>query len=126
MQKQLIVTCAIIKKENKFLITQRPENKHNGNRWEFPGGTVEFGEDPKSCLIREIKEELDIDIKVNRLLDIASHVYEDRHIFLIVYESEIVQGEIKKKDIKDFAWIKKEEFKKYDLTEIDKGFISFF
>jgi 8-oxo-dGTP diphosphatase len=126
MQKQLLVTCAIIKSEGKFLITQRPENKHNGNRWEFPGGTVKFAEDPKSCLIREIKEELDIDIKVNRLLDIVSHVYENRHIILIAYESEIIKGKIKKKDIKDFAWIKKEEFKKYDLTEIDKGFISFF
>lgn len=126
MQKQLIVTCAIIKKNNQFLITQRLENKHNGNRWEFPGGTVKFGENPKDCLIREIKEELDIDLKINRLLDIASYTYDKRQIILIAYESEIIQGEIKKKDIKDFAWIKKEDINKYDLTEIDKGFISSF
>lgn len=52
---QLIVTAAIIEKEGKFLLTKRLAEKHNGNRWEFPGGKIEFGEDPKSCLKREMK-----------------------------------------------------------------------
>ena len=56
--KQIVVTCALIEQDDKYLLTQRPADKHNGGRREFPGGKVEAGEDPKDCLKREIKEEL--------------------------------------------------------------------
>jgi hypothetical protein len=59
----ILVTAAIIKNKGKYLITQRPKDKHNGLRWEFPGGKLNFGEEPRECLEREIQEELGIKIK---------------------------------------------------------------
>ena len=55
--KPILVTCAIIKKEDKYLITQRPDDgRSNGGRWEFPGGTLDHKENPYDCIVREIEE----------------------------------------------------------------------
>jgi len=121
----LLVTAAIIEKEGRFLITQRPEEKHNGGRWEFPGGTVEFGEDLRKCLEREIEEELGIKISAQEPFEYSSHVYDEKkHIVLLGFHCKYVSGEIQKKDIGDFKWVKPEEMKNYDITEADSPFVS--
>src|SRR3989344_1311855 len=61
MNYPILVTAAIIENNGKYLITQRPDDgRHNANRWEFPGGKVNFGEEPRYCLEREILEKIDI------------------------------------------------------------------
>ncbi len=108
----MIVTCAIIKKENKFLITQRPnDGRSNAGRWEFPGGKVE-NESNEECLVREIKEELGVDIEVHEQLAVSEY----KNIQLIAFKC-IMKGEIQKLDIKDYAWV--EDFSKYEMCEAD-------
>ena len=81
---QLIVTAAIIEKDGKYLITQRPLGRHNGGRWEFPGGKVDFGEDLRICLVREIGEELEVKIEAGEPFDYSSHVYDEhKHVVLL-------------------------------------------
>ena len=120
----ILVTAAIIHKDNKILITQRKKEQHNGLRWEFPGGKLDFGEDLRSCLEREIKEELGIKIKANKIISYSSHVYGgEKHIVLIAFACDFISGKIEKKEINNFAWISLKEAKDYDITEADLPFI---
>ncbi len=124
MSNPILVTAAIIENDKKFLITQRKANSHNGNRWEFPGGKVDFKEDPRVGLVREIEEELGIDIKAEDLLEYSSHVYGGKkHIVLLGIHCKFILGEIEKKDIQDFRWVTLEEMNSYDITEADLPFI---
>ena len=89
MTTPIPVTAGIIKKNDKFLIAQRKEDSSVGpGKWEFPGGKIEFWENPKQCLKREIKEELNIEIKVEDFLTYNSHVYEKDekiHVLLLAF-----------------------------------------
>lgn len=120
----ILVTAAIIEKGGKYLITQRPKETHNGLRWEFPGGKLDFGEEPRRCLEREIKEELGIKIKAEEILEYSSHVYGgEKHIVLLGFKCKYLSGTIKKLNINDFAWVSLKEIGKYDITEADLPFI---
>lgn len=109
----ILVTAAIIEKENKFLITQRPnDGRSNGDRWEFPGGKVESNEDMHDCLKREIMEELGVEIYI--LEEFCKSVFEE--IELVAFKCKM-KGEIKNKDIQAYAWVS--DFSKYDICEAD-------
>lgn len=124
-KKPMLVTCAIIEKDGKFLITQRPEDgRHNGGRWEFPGGKMDWGENPRESLKREIKEELNVEILVEEIFEISSNVYgEDKHVVLLGFHCAYSEGDISKKDIQDYKWITPDKMKDYDITEADLPFI---
>ena len=120
----ILVTAAIIEDKGKFLITQRPKDTHNGLRWEFPGGKLDFGEDPRDCLEREILEELGIKIKAGEILEYSSHIYGGKkHIVLLGFKCKFLSGKIQKLKINDFTWVKPEEMSKYDITEADLPFV---
>lgn len=124
MSFPILVTAAIIEKDGQFLLTQRPKDKHNGLRWEFPGGKLNFGEDPRDCLVREIKEELGINIEAKEIMEYSSHVYgEEKHIVLLAFHCKFISGEIKKLEINDYAWVYPEDMKNYDITEADLPFL---
>jgi 8-oxo-dGTP diphosphatase len=126
MTYPMLVTAAIIEKDGKYLITQRPENdgRHNGGRWEFPGGKVEFGEDPRQGLEREINEELGITIVAGDIFEYSSHVYgTEKHVVLLGIHCDYVSGEIQNHDIADHDWVTPEEMSKYDMCEADLPFI---
>ncbi|MFW6233320.1 MAG: (deoxy)nucleoside triphosphate pyrophosphohydrolase [Nanoarchaeota archaeon] len=123
--KTKIVSGGIIKKGNHFLIAKRkPDCRLEANKWEFPGGKVEFSEDPKDTLKRELKEELNIEIKINSLFDVVSKVYctdgIKTHVIMIFYLVDYLNGEIKALDCQDFALVKKEDLQNYDFALIDK------
>lgn len=125
MKQPIIVTAAIIKKDNLYLLAKRPnDGRHNQDRWEFPGGKIEYGEEPRTCLKREIKEELGIDIEVKNIFDYSSFIYkdqnnEDKHILILAFECVALTKNIKLHDIEDFIWATPNEFDKLDITEAD-------
>jgi 8-oxo-dGTP diphosphatase len=124
MNNIIVVTAAIIEKDDKFLITQRKKDSHNSLRWEFPGGKVEFGEDPKICLEREIDEELKINISAGDIIDYSSFVYDGKkHILLLGLKCKFISGEIIKEEIADYAWVSPDEMSEYDITEADIPFV---
>lgn len=87
MSKSIHVAVGVITRNNKFLVAQREQHKHQGGRWEFPGGKVEDGEQVEQALIRELKEELGIKIITNqcsKLCDVK-HQYDDLHVWLDVW-----------------------------------------
>lgn len=81
----VIVTAAVITDGERVVLTQRKEGASQGLKWEFPGGKVEEGEDPEDCIVREIKEELDIDIEVLDIFKAVMHRYGERNILLLAY-----------------------------------------
>lgn len=120
----ILVTAAIIEHKGKYLITQRLKDSSNGLRWEFPGGKLDFGEDPRNCLVREILEELGIKIKAEEIFEYSSHVYNnEKHIVLLGFKCKYLSGTIQKLKINDFAWVAPNEMSKYDITEADIPFV---
>ncbi|MGB1540422.1 MAG: 8-oxo-dGTP diphosphatase MutT [Rickettsiales bacterium] len=101
-----VVAVALVDLENRVLLAQRPEHKHMGGLWEFPGGKVEPGETPESALIRELKEELAIDVKESCLapFTFVSHEYEEFHLLLLLYLCRKWQGIPQAVEAKALTW----------------------
>ena len=119
--KIIVVSAGIISKDGKILISKRRKDAPiEPNKWEFPGGKIEFLESPEQALIREIKEELDIKIKVEKLFDAVSHVYTRTiHIVMIVYLAEYVSGEIRNFVHQDSKWVNVKELSDYEFVAAD-------
>lgn len=119
--QQLVVTAAIIERREEILIAQRSAGASQGLLWEFPGGKVRFGEDPRACLAREIREELGAAIEVGPLFTVASHVYDgDRHVILIVYRCRLLSGEPRPLACQAIAWIRPGQLPEFDLAPADR------
>lgn len=113
------VTCAIIEKEGKVLATRRAKGSHLAGLWEFPGGKIEPGETAEDCIIREIKEELNVQIETSQNLDPVEHHYEEKSIRLIPFICNIVSGQIMLKDHSEFRWLSRNDLQSLDWAEAD-------
>lgn len=115
------VAAAIIKnKEGKILICQRSEKSSLCPlMWEFPGGKVELNESLQECLIRECKEELEINISIKDLFIETTHIYSDREFKFTFFTSEIVNGNIKNNVHKTTKWVSPSELNKYTFCPAD-------
>ena len=113
------VVAALIWNGEKFMICQRPANKKRGLLWEFVGGKVEKGESKEQALIRECKEELDIEIEVESKFFSTKHTYPDININLTVFNSRIVRSRPKLLEHNDLKWITKDEIPNYNFCPAD-------
>lgn len=99
------VTCAIIVEKEHVLVTQRGESMPHALKWEFPGGKVNEGETPQSCIRREIREELGVEIRVDRLLQATEYRYETHTVKLIPCICKILKGSIVLAEHKSYRWV---------------------
>ena len=106
---QYDVIVGFIKNNNKFLISKRLNNKFLGGLWELPGGKIKKGESEKKCLIREIKEELDINIKIKKKLGKVNHQYSHFKISITLYECDYEFGKAKALASEEIQWITKNQ-----------------
>ena len=106
--KQIKVVAAIIQKENKILATKRGYGEFI-NMWEFPGGKIESGETKKQALVREIKEELNIEINVDKFALDIEYQYPNFYLFMSCFMCSIKEGSIELLEHNDGKWITKEE-----------------
>lgn len=92
--RTLVVAAAVVIEEGRVLLTQRKAGTHLAGAWEFPGGKVEEGEDPREALRRELREELGIDAVAGEIVDVAFHRYEDagRAVLLLFFEATRAPG----------------------------------
>jgi 8-oxo-dGTP diphosphatase len=118
------VVAAIIKKDNLYLVAQRNRDKHMGLKWEFPGGKVDPGETLQEALVREIYEELNIDINIHEKL--AEERYKDNEINIILHYflCTIKNGVINLNEHEAMAWADKENFNQYDFVKGDGNITS--
>jgi 8-oxo-dGTP diphosphatase len=106
--RTLLVAAAVLVENGRVLITQRKEGSHLGGTWEFPGGKVRPGEDPRAALRRELGEELGIDATAGEILDVTFHLYPeaDRAVLLLFFEAERMAGspDPRALDVAAWAW----------------------
>lgn len=121
MKTVLVAACALIDADNRVLIAQRPEGKAMAGLWEFPGGKVEPGERPEETLIRELHEELGIDVKEACLapLTFASHVYDDFHLLMPLYICRRWEGMVTAREHKQLAWVRANKLRDYPMPAAD-------
>ena len=113
------VTCAIILLDEKILVTQRSEKMSLPLKWEFPGGKIEQNETARNCIIREIKEELNIEIELIQRLNDNTYNYKDYTITLIPFIANFKSGDILLNEHKDFKWLEREELLPLDWAPAD-------
>ena len=120
--KTVRVVAAVIRKDDKIFATQRGYGEFKDG-WEFPGGKIEDGETPEQALAREIKEELDTEIQVGKLIETIEYDYPKFHLSMDCFWCEIMQGGLELKEHEAARWLSKEELYSVDWLPADVGVI---
>ena len=123
----LVVAVALIDTDNRILLAQRPEGKQLAGLWEFPGGKLEPGERPEETLIRELREELGIDVKEPCLapLTFASHAYEAFHLLMPLYVCRRWEGFVQPLEGQALKWVGPGDLRAYPMPPADEPLIPF-
>ena len=128
VQSLLLVTAAaLIDADGRVLICQRPEGKQLSGLWEFPGGKVEAGETPEACLIRELDEELGIEVNQACLAPFvfASHSYEDFHLLMPLYLCRRWEGVVQRREHAALAWVEPMKLASYPMPPADAPLVAY-
>ena len=122
---KIVVSIALINESDEILLSKRPKNKHLAGFWEFPGGKVETNEVPETALIREIKEELDINInkKCVAPLSFSEFDYKEFQLLLLLYVCRRWEGEPKSMEDNEIIWVKPNMLRKYKMPPADDALI---
>ncbi len=115
-----VAVAVILGDDGRVLLARRPEDKHMGGLWEFPGGKVEAGEDIKLALNRELREELDIEVSVFSPLIKIRHDYPDKSVLLDTWVVSGIQGEPKGNEGQLIQWVEKDRLNGYEFPEANK------
>lgn len=118
----LVVACALVDEDGRVLIAKRPEGRSLAGLWEFPGGKVDPDERPEDALIRELEEELGIDVAESCLapLTFASHSYESFHLLMPLYVCRQWNGEVAAREGQELAWVRPNRLSGYDMPPADE------
>ena len=118
------VVAALVWRDDKFMICQRPAHKARGLLWEFVGGKVELGETKEQALIRECREELAVTISVGDVFMDVTHEYTDLTVHLTLFNVTITDGEPQKLEHNDIKWITPSEISNYEFCPADVEILS--
>jgi len=117
----LVAAAAVVDPDRRVLITRRPPGKPMAGLWEFPGGKVHENETPEQALIRELFEELGIDVCPTCLspLTFASHAYEDFHLLMPLYQVRTWDGVISAREGQEIKWVRVNRLAEYPMPPAD-------
>lgn len=117
----LVAACALVDADGRVLIARRPEGKPLAGFWEFPGGKIEGYERPELALIRELKEELGIDVTEACLapLTFASHGYDTFHLIMPLYVCRKWNGVVTAKEGQELKWVRPQQLRAYPMPPAD-------
>jgi len=120
-----VAACALVDADGRVLLAQRPEGKPMAGLWEFPGGKINDGESPEEALIRELKEELAIDVKKACLAPVtfASHAYEKFHLIMPVFVCRRWEGQVEALEGQQLAWVRPAKLRDYPMPPADEPLI---
>ena len=121
MKVVLVSAVALLDKDNRILLAQRPKGKSMEGLWEFPGGKIEPGESPEGALVRELHEELGIETWNSCLapLTFASHSYDDFHLLMPLFACRKWNGIVSPREGQALAWVHAEKLKDYPMPAAD-------
>ena len=117
----LVVACALVDQDGRVLLAKRPEGRPMSGLWEFPGGKVDPGETPEAALIRELDEELGIDVTEACLapFTFASHAHPDGHLLMPLYVCRRWAGEVAPREGQEVVWVRPNRMKNYAMPPAD-------
>jgi mutator protein MutT len=113
------VAAGLVFHGGKLLITQRRLHDHLGGLWEFPGGKLEAGESFAECLVRELREELAIEVRVLQEIEDITHAYPEKTVRLKFFRCELTDGVAKPIHCHALAWISRDELENYEFPAAD-------
>lgn len=121
-----VVCVALIDTDGRVLLAERPAGKSMAGLWEFPGGKIQPGETPEAALIRELQEELGIDVAEACLspLTFASHRYPALHVVLLLYVCRRWKGLVTAREGQRLSWVRPARFAEYNMPPADKGLVA--
>ena len=122
--KNMLVACAIIEHDGKILAVQRSERMNLPLKWEFPGGKIKEGESPEQCVVREVSEELNLQIEVEQSLPSIDYDYPDFTVTLYPFICAKVAGEITLREHKAMMWLSANELWSLDWLVADLPILS--
>ena len=127
MKLTLVVAVALVDVDQRILIAQRPQGKALAGLWEFPGGKIEPGERPEDALIRELREELGIEVQAPCLapLTFASHAYADFHLLMPLYVCRKWQGFVQAREAQALKWVAAKALRDYPMPPADAPLIPY-
>ena len=116
-----VVAVALVDADGRVLLAQRPQGKPMAGLWEFPGGKIHAGESPEAALIRELKEEIDIDVTEACLapFTFASHRYEKFHLLMPLYVCRRWKGTLRAREGQTLAWVRPVKLGEYPMPPAD-------
>ncbi|MGH7061333.1 MAG: 8-oxo-dGTP diphosphatase MutT [Stellaceae bacterium] len=122
----LVAAVALIDADGRVLLAERPEGKHLAGYWEFPGGKVHDGETPEAALIRELGEELGIDVEESCLapFTFASHAYPEFHLLMPLYVCRKWQGIVTGREGQRLKWVRPAQLADYQMPPADKPLVA--
>jgi 8-oxo-dGTP diphosphatase len=122
----LVVAVALIDVDGRVLIAKRPEGKTLAGLWEFPGGKVERGERPEAALIRELREELGIEVSESCLAPFvfASHAYDSFHLLMPLYLCRRWDGVVAAREHDALAWVRPNQLSDYPMPPADEPLVA--
>ena len=117
----LVVAVALIDVDGRVLLTRRPAGKSMAGLWEFPGGKVQDGETPECALIREVREELGIDVTEACLapLTFASHTYDDFHLLMPLFVCRVWEGIVTPREGQQIKWMRPRDMDEMPMPPAD-------
>ncbi len=122
----IVVACALIDRDGRVLLAQRPEGKAMAGLWEFPGGKLEAGETPERGIIRELREEIGVDTWASCLapLTFASHAYEDFHLLMPLFVCRKWTGTPIGRENQSLAWVRQDGLSQYPMPPADAPLVA--
>ena len=122
----LVVAVALVDADDRVLIAKRPKGRTMAGLWEFPGGKVNPGELPETALVRELLEELGIDITESCLAPVtfASHLYDDFHLLMPLYVCRVWEGTVEAREGQELKWVRPVRLGDYDMPPADAPLVA--
>lgn len=124
MNVQHVVAAVVVNAAAQVLVARRPEDRHQGGLWEFPGGKVEAGEDPRAALARELHEELGITVQGARPLIRVRHDYPDKAVLLDVWRVTSYTGDPYGREGQPIAWVAPRELPQHDYPAANRPIVT--
>ncbi len=115
-----LVVAGLLVKGDRILLTQRTKDQSMPLKWEFPGGKIEQGESPEQALVRELGEELGVQVLVGRIFEVVSHAYPEFDLLMLVYPCRLVgNAQPTCREVADLVWLEPAELGRYDILAAD-------
>ena len=119
----LLVTAAVVFDGEKVLLTRRPNDKSHPGFWEFPGGKVDPGESPEQALCREMREELDVEVRVSGIYEVVFHRYDWGPVLILAYKCELLTDTLRDLGVAEHRWVLPREMVNFNILPADQPII---